>query len=233
MVDLSEIKKEITVRRELLKRDKKLLVAIDQKSKRTNSNYLAALIERGALGLNPDGSLKVRPEHLKQAPAISRAAPIHRPVLTPSDYPRLAQANDERDLAFTMSPAWFRLEAEIHRWVGRNSPAQTARAAAVLASFELGIPEPSVVAWQGHEPRARDKLGWVDSNNPDVINIVLTQECRQAVETAAHECKHLEQYRRYPNLSHDQRENDAGTFGREFEMRVFATRDLGAERYAV
>jgi hypothetical protein len=199
---------------------------IDKESKRRGENYLARLIKNGTVGLNSDGSLRVAPQRVKQSPQV-RPAPTHT-LTPPSDYPRLVQA--ARAWQWTMSKDWFRLEHEIHSYVEKNNAAQTARCTAALCAYELSIPEPAVIAWLGHEPKTQGKLGWMYSDNLQQINVLVSQPCRQVVFTTGHECRHIYQFVGFPNLTPSERESDADSYARDFDLRIFATRDIAARR---
>jgi hypothetical protein len=218
MPDLNRaVREEMRVRQELLKKDRQLVLLIDEQSRRKGENYLASLIQNGAIRLNTDGSLRVAPERVKPPPPIRRLAPI-RPKLPPSDYPRLLQANRQRTWA--TSPESFRVYRDLLQCVQRANKPLTALHAATLAALELNIPIPNVRVWRGDERQAENKLGWACPDNPGEINVILGQSCRQIITTAVHETRHCYQFLNFPNLTGEQLEADAAEFEKEFAVFV-------------
>jgi hypothetical protein len=227
LLDYHRIRQEIKLRLELLKINPNLLAKIDEESRRKGENCLAALLgPDGSIQRNADGSLELfvprtvqQTAKLREVAAVSRnATTTTRHRVPPSDYPKLLQANKQR--TWTISMEWNRIYRDLVRYVERNNGPQTALAASKLAALELNIPAPQVRVWRGDERQAEKKAGWVCSSNANEINIVLAQPCKLMAITSAHECKHIEQFVRFPNLTAEERESDAAEFEKEFALYV-------------
>src|SRR5690349_2272539 len=156
MIDLSDIKNEIEIRRALLKKDRTLLVLIDKMSQTKGENHLASFIKSGRLALNADGSLRVQPlvkntastngsVALRSAPAtVPRSIVAARSVAPASDFGRLQQRNQERAKQFQFTAEWFELERELRNWMRNHNCGQVARVVANMAASQLNIPTPAV-----------------------------------------------------------------------------------------
>jgi hypothetical protein len=162
----------------------------------------------------------------RSAPTVQKE-PVRLPVKPPdppkpSDWGKLLFANSRRKEAWRPSAEWHQKHRELLSYIERNRRAQVALAAAEIASLELGIVRPDVRAWTGHEKEAEKKAGWVWGNKYEINICLNTEGCRSIALTSAHECKHVQQFGDFPNLTSEEREEDARTYQKEFEQSIFS-----------
>jgi hypothetical protein len=228
---------EALLRLELLKHNPELIAKLEADRHKEGEGYFRSLVgPGGSVRRNGSGILVLNPGRLvdlrepagghliQRAPSPVRtepSVPPHPKSPQPSDYSKLLVAESKRRAAWRPSAQWKGNHTDLLRWVVLNRRDQVALAASVMAAEELGIQRPAVKAWRGDEKAADKKLGWVFSNDLGEINVTLDQDCRGIAKTTAHECRHVWQFQRYPNLTSEQRERDADAYGGDFVERVF------------
>jgi hypothetical protein len=227
------------LRFELLKTNPDLVAKLDEDNRRQQEEYFLSLLgPEGSIKRFGDGAVMLySPNFVQRSKPIptQKTMPVTPTVKpqspAPSDYTKLLVANSRRRSSFIPSKDWHEKRRELCRFIERNNRPQVALSAAEIASLELGITRPHVRVWTGHEKEAEKKAGWVWGNKYEINICLNTEGCKSIALTAAHEVKHVQQFARFPNLTSDQREDDARTYQKEFGQRVFA--DTGSNSLTI
>jgi hypothetical protein len=228
---LNERIAEGLLRFELLKTNPELVEKFDEHNRRREEQHYLSLLgpegsikrfgNGGMILYSPNIAQRSKPISTPKTTPVTPTVKHHSAQPTPSDYGKLLVANSRRRSSFTPSRDWHEKRQELCRFIERNNRPQVALSAAAIAALELGIARPDVRVWTGHENEAEKKAGWVWGKKYEINVCLNTEGCKHIAATAAHEVKHVQQFAHFPNLTSDQREDDARAYQKEFEQRVF------------